>query len=170
MFCFCTWSLASQQIADSCKNPQKCHEKISRENTMVIFEEYVSLIFQTDKAFHQIESMNVMRFSWIGTFFLFYCRNWISNNFQFSYTLSKCILTEILSLAKNYIGRNISLDEIDIDRNIFVTEHYIDREGQKQDKNRLKYFILFTKPLSATASIPPLWLKMVLTELFGWKW
>ena len=51
------------------------------------------------------------------------------------YNKSKCILTEILSLAKNDIDRDISLDENDIDRDISVAENDIDREGQQQNKN-----------------------------------
>ena len=51
------------------------------------------------------------------------------------YSYSKCILTEILSLAKNDIDRDISLDENDIDRDISVAENDIDREGQQQNKN-----------------------------------
>ena len=42
------------------------------------------------------------------------------------------MLTEILSLAKNYIDRDIYLDENDIDRDISLAENDIDREGQQQ--------------------------------------
>ena len=55
-----------------------------------------------------------------------------SNLDQFSFKLTKCILTEILSLAKNDIDRDISLDENDIDRDISLAENDIDREGQQQ--------------------------------------
>ena len=48
------------------------------------------------------------------------------------FLLTKCILTEILSLAKNDIDRDISLDENDIDRDISLAENDIDREGQQQ--------------------------------------
>ena len=55
-------------------------------------------------------------------------------------------MTEILSLAKNDIDRDISLGENDIDRDISVgendidrdislAENNIDREGQQQDKS-----------------------------------
>ena len=49
-----------------------------------------------------------------------------------AFKISKCILTEILSLAKNDIDRDISLDENDIDRDISLAENDIDREGQQQ--------------------------------------
>ena len=66
---------------------------------------------------------------------------------------SKCILTEILSLAKNDIDRDIyldendidrdiSLDENDIDRDISLAKSDIDREGQQQDKSNIKYFFI----------------------------
>ena len=56
--------------------------------------------------------------------------------FNCSYNIyTKCILTEIISLAKNDIDRDISLDENDIDRDISVAENDIDREGQQQNKN-----------------------------------
>ena len=48
------------------------------------------------------------------------------------YKITKCILTEILSLAKNDIDRDISLGENDIDRDISLAENDIDREGQQQ--------------------------------------
>ena len=57
------------------------------------------------------------------------------------YYLSKCILTEILSLAKNDIDRDISLGENDIDRDISLPKNDIDREGQQQDKSKIKYFL-----------------------------
>ena len=53
--------------------------------------------------------------------------------------ISKCILTEILSLAKNYIDRDISLAINDIDRDIPLAKNDIDREGQQQDKKNFKY-------------------------------
>ena len=61
------------------------------------------------------------------------------------------ISTEILSLAKNDIDRDISLcendsdrdfslGENDIDRDISLAENYIDREGQEQDKSKINLF------------------------------
>ena len=75
-------------------------------------------------------------------------------------------MTEILSLAKNdidrdislgenYIDRDISLGKNYIDRDISLAKNYIDREGLQQDKSKIKYF-LFTKPLSASVEIPSL--------------
>ena len=75
-------------------------------------------------------------------------------------------MTEILSLTKNNIDRDISLGENDIDRAISLGGNYIerdislakndfDREGQQQVKRKIKYF-LFTKPLTASAEIPSL--------------
>ena len=69
-------------------------------------------------------------------------------------------------MAKNDIDRDISLDENDIDRDISLAENDIDREGQQQDKSIKKY--IFTKPLSASAETPSLWLKMILTEISLW--
>ena len=88
----------------------------------------------------------------------------LTNN---SFIITKCILTEILSLAKNDIDRDISLDENDIDRDISLAENDIDREGQQQDKKTSNMFLL-TKPLSASAETPSLWLKMILTEISLW--
>ena len=81
--------------------------------------------------------------------------SWGTTFCDFYIFISKCILTEILSLAKNDIDRDISLGENDIDRDISLGENDIDREGQQQDKSKIKYF-LFTKPLSASAEIPSL--------------
>ena len=49
----------------------------------------------------------------------------------FDFFKTKCILTEILSLAKNDIDRDISLDENDFDRDISLARNVIDREGPK---------------------------------------
>ena len=68
------------------------------------------------------------------------------------YFKSKCILTDILSLAKNDIDRDISLGENDndrdislgendIERDISLAKNYIDREGQQQDKSNFIFFI-----------------------------
>ena len=54
------------------------------------------------------------------------------------YKISKCILTEILFLAKNYIDRDISIDKNYIDRDISLAKNDIDREGQQQDKKKLQ--------------------------------
>ena len=50
---------------------------------------------------------------------------------KFRFEILKCILTEILSLAKNYIDIDISLGGNDIDRDISLTRNVIDREGLK---------------------------------------
>ena len=55
---------------------------------------------------------------------------------------TKCILTEILSLAKNDIDRDISLGENDIVRDISLAKNDIDREGQQRDKSKIKYFFI----------------------------
>ena len=86
---------------------------------------------------------------------------------EHSLKISKCILTEILSLAKNDIDRDISLGENDIDRDISVGENDIDRdislpkndidrEGVNSRTRAFFIFILFTKPISASAEIPSL--------------
>ena len=78
----------------------------------------------------------------------------------------KCILTEIFSLTKNDMDRDISLGENNIDRDISLGENGIDRdislakndidrEGQQQVKRKIKYF-LFTKPPTASVEIPSL--------------
>ena len=56
--------------------------------------------------------------------------------------ITKCILTEILSLARNDIDRDISLGENDIDRDISLAENDIDREGQQEEKSIKKYLNL----------------------------
>ena len=66
-------------------------------------------------------------------------------------------------MAKNDIDRDISLGENDIDRDISLAENDIDREGQQQDKSIIRRKKLFTKPLSASAETPSLWLEMILT-------
>ena len=87
--------------------------------------------------------------------------NW--NNYNI---LTKCILTEILSLAKNDIDRDISLGENDIDRDISLGENIIDRdislpkddidrEGNSRTRAKLNIFSL-TKPPSASPEIPSL--------------
>ena len=79
-----------------------------------------------------------------------------TNLILFISNFSSCILTEILSLAKNDIDRDISLDENDIDRDISLGENDndrdislaksdIDREGQQQDKSKIKYFFFIHK-------------------------
>ena len=92
-------------------------------------------------------------------------------------------MTEILSLAKNDIDRDISLDENDIDRDISLAENDIDRDislakndrvnNNERVNNRIKknfkyVFFLLTKPLSASAETPSLWLQMILTEISLW--
>ena len=51
-----------------------------------------------------------------------------------------------ISLGQNDIDRYISYGENDIDRDISLAQNDIYREGQQQDKSKIKYF-LFTKPL-----------------------
>ena len=71
-------------------------------------------------------------------------------------SLSKNDIDRDISFGENDIDRDISLDKNDIDRYISLAKNDIDREGQQQDKSKIKYIFFFHKTLSASAEIPSL--------------
>ena len=57
-------------------------------------------------------------------------------------SLAKNDIDRDISLDENYIDRDISLVENDIDRDISLAKNDIDRDGQQQDKRKIKYFFI----------------------------